>query len=121
MPGAFAVLLISSGGGMAAEKLFADLIKDIYDGKKSGALYVSTVETSEDLFRLYFKNGEIYHMRYGSASGSDCLDIVEYYTLHSATFFEGVRAPERIPTMDLPPTKIIIALLRGLNKKVKIR
>jgi hypothetical protein len=106
---------------MAAEKLFADLIQGIYEEKKTGALYVSTVEASEDLFRLYFKNGDIYHMRYGSASGSDCLDIVEYYTLHSATFFEGVRAPERIPSMNLPPTKIIIALLRGFNKKVKIR
>jgi hypothetical protein len=108
-------------GEMAADKLFADLIQDIYEGKKTGALYVSTVEASEDLFRLYFKSGEIYHMRYGSASGSDCLDIIEYYTLHSATFFGGVRAPERIPSMDLPPTKIIITLLRGLNKMVKIR
>lgn len=107
--------------GMAEEKLFADVIQGIYEGKKSGALYVSTVETSEDLFRIYFKNGEIYHMRYGSASGSDCLDIIEYYTLHSATFFEGIQAPERIPSMNLPPTKITIALLRGLDKKVKIR
>jgi hypothetical protein len=106
---------------MAEEKLFADLIEGIYGEKKTGALYVSTVETSEDLFRIYFKNGEIYHMRYGSASGSDCLDIVEYYTLHSATFFEGIRAPERIPSMNLPPTRIIITLLRGFGKKVKIR
>lgn len=106
---------------MVEEKLFADVIQGIYDGKKSGALYVSTVETSEDLFRIYFKNGEIYHMRYGSASGSDCLDIIEYYTLHSATFFEGIQAPERIPSMNLPPTKITIALLRGLDKRVKIR
>jgi len=106
---------------MAKEKPFADVIQGIYEEKKSGALYVSTVETSEDLFRIYFKNGEIYHMRYGSASGSDCLDIVEYYTLHSATFFEGIRAPERIPSMNLPPTKIIIALLKGFDKKVNIR
>ena len=106
---------------MAEEKLFADLIQGIYEEKKSGALYVSTVETSEDLFRIYFKNGEIYHMRYGSASGSDCLDIVEYYTLHSATFFEGIRAPERVPSMNLPPTKIIIAVLKGYGKTVKIR
>jgi hypothetical protein len=106
---------------MAEEKMFADVIQGIYEEKKSGALYVSTVETSEDLFRIYFKNGEIYYMRYGSASGSECLDIIEYYGLNSATFFEGIQAPERIPLMNLPPTKIIIALLRGLDKKVKIR
>jgi hypothetical protein len=106
---------------MAEEKLFADVIQGIYEAKKNGALYVSTVEASEDLFRVYFKNGEIYHIQYGSASGNDCLDIVEYYTLHSATFFEGIRAPERTPSMNLPPTKIIIALLRRLDKKVKVR
>jgi hypothetical protein len=68
---------------MAEEKMFADVIQGIYEEKKSGALYVSTVETSEDLFRIYFKNGEIYYMRYGSASGSECLDIIEYYGLNS--------------------------------------
>jgi len=106
---------------MAEERFFADVIQSIYDAKKNGALYVSMVEASEDLFRMYFKNGEIYHIQYGSASGNECLDIVEYYTLHSATFFEGIRAPERAPSMDLPPTKIIIALIRRINKKVRIR
>ena len=106
---------------MAEEKLFADVIQGIYEAKKNGALYVSMMESSEDLFRIYFKNGEIYHIQYGSASGNDCLDIIEYYTLHSATFFEGIRAPERAPSMNLPPTKIIVALLRKINKKVKVR
>ena len=106
---------------MAEERLFADVIRDIYEAKKNGALYVSMIETSEDLFRIYFKNGEIYHIQFGSAFGNDCLDIIEYYTLNSATFFEGIRAPERAPSMNLPPTKIIIALLRRINKKVKMR
>jgi hypothetical protein len=106
---------------MAEEQLLADVIQGIYQSKKNGALYVSMMEASEDLFRVYFRNGEIYHIQYGSAYGNDCLDIVEYYTLHSATFFEGIRAPERSPSMNLPPTKIIIALLRRLNKKVKVR
>jgi hypothetical protein len=106
---------------MAEEKQFADVVHGIYEAKKTGALYVTTVETSEDLVRIYFKNGEIYHIQYGSARGQDCLDIIQYYTLHSATYFEGVRAPERTPSPDLPPTRIIIALLRKLDKKIRIR
>jgi hypothetical protein len=106
---------------MAEEKLFTDVIRDIYDAKKSGALYVSVVETSEDLFRIYFKDGEIYFMRYGSAAGNDCLEILEYYTLYSATFFDGIRAPEETRLINLPPTKVIISLFGKLNKKVKMR
>jgi len=106
---------------MTEEKLFADVIQSLYEAKKNGALYVSMMEPSEDLFRIYFKNGEIYQIQYGSASGNDCLDIVEYYTLHRATFFEGIHAPERAPAMSLPPTKIIVSLLRRIDKKVRMR
>jgi hypothetical protein len=106
---------------MPDEKLFADVIHDIYKAKKSGALYVSMMEASEDLFKMYFNNGDIYHIQFGSAIGNDCLDIIEYYELNSATYFEGVSAPERLPSIHLPPTKIIIALIRKHNKKVKFQ
>ena len=104
---------------MPEEKMFADVLHGLYKEKKSGALYVSMVEASEDLFKIYFKDGEIYHLQYGSARGNDCIDIMEYYSLNSASYFDGVHAPERIPSMHLPPTKIIIALLRKHDKKVK--
>lgn len=34
---------------MKDERFFADVLKDLHDQKKSGALYVSIVETSEDI------------------------------------------------------------------------
>jgi hypothetical protein len=105
---------------MAGERMLADVMRDLNARKKSGALYVSVVETSEDLIRVYFENGEIYHLRYGTAVGNDCLDILEYYDLYSATFFEGIRAPDA-PAKDLPATKAIIARIDRLNKKVKER
>jgi hypothetical protein len=106
---------------MPDEKLFADVIQEIYKSKKSGALYVSMTEASEDLFKMYFSNGDIYHVQFGSAMGNDCLDIIEYYELNSATYFDGVSAPERLPSIHLPPTKIIIALIRKHDKKVKFQ
>lgn len=104
----------------AEERLLGDVMLELYDKKKSGALYVSVVETSEDLIRIYFEKGEIYHLRYGTAIGNDCLDILEFYELYSATFFEGITAPDA-PAKDLPPTRSIIARINGLNKKVKAR
>ncbi len=105
---------------MAEERMLGDVMRDLADKKKSGALYVSVVETSEDLIRVYFSNGEIYHMRYGTAIGNDCLDILEFYDLYSATFFDGIKAPDAA-AKDLPSTRDIIARIGGLAKKVKVR
>jgi hypothetical protein len=103
-----------------AEKILSELVDELHDAKKNGALYISVVETSEDLIRIYFKDGLIYHMRYGTAIGRDCLDILEYYNLYSATFFEGIQAPDK-PATDLPTTGEMLARIRTLDKKVKIR
>ncbi|MCK9418746.1 MAG: DUF4388 domain-containing protein [Nitrospirae bacterium] len=104
---------------MEQEQLFADVIQDILTARKNGALYVNIRETSEDILRMYFKEGQIYHLRYGTAIGNDCLDILDYYNLYSATFFEGITAPDK-PPADLPSTKEILAKIRQLNKKVKV-
>ena len=105
---------------MADERMLGDVMRDLYDNKKSGALYVSVVETSEDLIRIYFEKGEIYHLRYGTAIGNDCLDILEYYELYSATFFEGITAPDA-SAKGLPSTRDIVSRITGFTKKVKVR
>jgi hypothetical protein len=105
---------------MADERMLGEVMRDLYDKKKSGALYVSVVATSEDLIRIYFENGEIYHLRYGTALGNDVLDILEYYDLYSATFFDGIKAPDAV-AKDIPSTGTIVAKISGLNKKVKVR
>jgi hypothetical protein len=105
---------------MSSEQPLADLLQELHDMKKTGALYVSVVETSEDLFRIFFRDGDIYHIRYGSAIGNDCLDILEYYNLWSSTFFEGIVAPKNAIS-NIPKTQEIISMIRGLNKKVKVK
>jgi hypothetical protein len=105
---------------MVDERMLGDVMRELSDKKKSGALYVSVVETSEDLIRIYFEKGEIYHLRYGTAIGNDCLDILEFYDLYSATFFEGIMAPDA-PAKDLPSSRAIIDRVGGFNKKLKVR
>ena len=77
------------------------------------------VEQSEDMLRIFFENGEIYFIRYGSAVGNDVLDILEYYNLYGATFFEGIMAPGK-PVRNLPSTQAIINRIALLHKKVKV-
>lgn len=105
---------------MARDILFGDLLLEMKRERKTGALYVSIVETSEDNVRFYFRDGEIYHLRYGTAIGNDCLSIIEFYTLNSASFFEGFVAPDK-PAKDLPKTDEIIARLSKNRQMVKAR
>jgi hypothetical protein len=104
---------------MGKEQLFVEVIQDILTERKNGALYVTIVETSEDILRIYIKDGQIYHLRYGSAIGKDCLDILDYYNLYSATFFEGIKAPDK-PHADTPSTKEILTKIGQMNKKVRV-
>ncbi len=105
---------------MADERTLGDVMRELSKSQKSGALYVSVVETSEDLVRIYFEKGNVYHLRYGTAVGNDCLDILEYYNLYSATFFEGIKAPDK-PAADLPPSDEIVSRIISFNKKVKVK
>jgi hypothetical protein len=105
---------------MAQVKLFADLLQELRSGKKSGALYISIAEKSEDMARFYFNNGELYHVRYGTAVGNDCLDIMEFYTMKSATFYEDITAPDT-PAKDMPATDDIISRFRKSGQSIKAR
>jgi len=105
---------------MAQVKLFADLLQELRRGKKNGALYISIAEKSEDMARFYFQNGELYHIRYGMAIGNECLDIMEFYTMKSATFYEGITAPDT-PAKDMPATDDIITRFRKSGQSIKAR
>jgi hypothetical protein len=104
---------------MAKDQYFADLLEELYITKRSGSLFINVIESSEDLIRIYFKNGEIYYISYGSAIGQDALDIIEYYTLQNVTFFEGLAAPEGIVPSKFP-TKKFIASMKNTYKKVRV-
>ena len=101
------------------ERTFDAVLRELYQGKKTGGLYVDMVEQSEDMLRVFFDKGEISFIRYGTALGNDVLDIIEYYNLYSATFYEGVTAPGE-PVRDLPPTQTIISRIAALHKNVKV-
>ncbi len=104
---------------MARERYFSDVLQELFDAKKSGSFFINVKESSEDLIRVYIKGGEIYNITYGSAIGQDAMDIVEYYTLQNATFFEGLAAPAGVSPLKLPMKKFI-DMMRKANKKVRV-
>ena len=104
---------------MAQDRNFADVLQELYDAKKSGSLFVTVLQSSEDLVRIYLRNGEIYHLTYGSAIGQDALDIIEYYTLRNLTFLEGLEAPAGTVPAKFA-TRKSIDTMRKANKPVRV-
>ena len=101
---------------MAVEKLFADVLQEYYAGKKTGALFVSVSEASENLVRFYFKEGSIYSLSYGPVKDKECIDIIDCYNFGKAVYFDGLKAPNA--SADLPPTDQIIATVRKSGKMI---
>lgn len=101
-----------------AMKMFSDVLQEIHDAKKTGALFVSVVEASENLVRFYFKDGEIVYISYGPARDRECLDILDCYDLSKAVYFDGMKPPAI--SEDLPRTDVIITKLKKLGKQVDV-
>jgi len=104
---------------MPQERNFADVLQEFHEARKSGSLFITMLQSSEDLFRIYIKNGEIYHLTYGSAIGQEAMDIIEYYTLRNVTFLEGLEAPAGTVPAKFATKKFIDAM-RKANKRVRV-
>jgi hypothetical protein len=104
---------------MARIRGFADVLRELHETKKSGQLFVLVAQSSEDLIRIYLKNGEIYYVSYGSAIGQDALDIIEYYTFDNATFLEGSAPSAGVGALNLKTEKFI-SLMEKADKKVRV-
>ena len=104
---------------MPKDRYFADVLQELYDAKLTGAYLITVHESSEDLFRIYTKAGEIAAVTYGSAVGQDALEILEYYTLDSGTFFEGAAVPAGVASLKFPMKKFI-DMMRKANQKIRV-
>jgi len=104
---------------MARDRIFAEVLQELLDAKRSGSFFINVKESSEDLIRLYIKNGELDAITYGFAKGEDVMDIIEYYTLQNATYFNGLAAPSDVLSMKLPMKKFIGAM-RKANKTIRV-
>lgn len=103
---------------MAALRAFADVLKELHDSKKNGALFISVTAASENLVRFYFKDGEICHLSYGPARDEECLDILDCYEIGKAVYFEGMKPPAI--SSGLPKTEAIIEKFKKTGKQVDI-
>ena len=103
---------------MATQKLFADVLQGYLSEKKTGALFVSVAEASENLIRFFFKDGVIYSLSYGPIKDKECLDILDCYDLGKVVYFDGLKTPSASPAC--PRTDDIINAVRKSGKEVQV-
>lgn len=104
---------------MPVIKQMGELLRELQEQKRSGALFVAVKEKSENLVRIFFAKGEIRHMSYGNCSGRDCLEIVDCYDFTSAYFVNDMKAPAVSPS--LPTTSNIIELFDRSGRSVTMQ
>ncbi len=91
------------------------VVSDISQKKKTGMLSVM-VKVSNQLFKIYFADGEIYHLFYGNRKNSDCFSDLDKIEFSDCFFFSGAKSntSEKINI----PTSEIIRRLKDSNKAV---
>jgi hypothetical protein len=87
----------------------SEFIEDINRSKKSGLLSV-TVKGANTLLKIFFRQGEAYHLTFGNCRGPSCLEQVAGVELAEYFFMPDVAL--NFQDSDLPPVSAIIDLFR---------
>ena len=103
---------------MAVVKLFADVLEEYHQSKKTGAIFVEIAGKSENLIRFYFKDGNLCNLSFGPMKDRECIDVLDCYDFQKVVLFDGMKAPS--VCTNLPPTGEIIEKMRACGKKVEI-
>lgn len=98
------------------KKTLSEFIAEINQSRKSGLLSI-TVKGANTLLKLFFREGEIYHLTCGNVRGSGCLAQVTGNEFAEYFFMPDVALS--VTDGDLPPLTDIIHLFRNHNGAVE--
>jgi hypothetical protein len=70
--------------------LLAKIVGDVCDGRKTGVLTVF-VKGGNHLFKLFFRDGECYHVTCGNLKNSECIDNLRTLELGDCLFVPDVK------------------------------
>lgn len=95
---------------------FGDVLEEISREKKTGILSVS-VKNDNCLFKVFFRDGMVYHMTHGTCRDSECLNKIPGLDLDACFFMNGAQVDMK--AAGIPGTKDIIAEARQAQKVVE--
>jgi hypothetical protein len=93
----------------------SDLITDINRTRKTGLLSIN-IRGSSNLFKMFFKEGETYHIAFGNYKGSECLSNLDTLDFSEYSFISDIKLDLK---SDIPPTAQIVQLFKVIGKVVE--
>lgn len=103
---------------MAARRALAEVVADIHRTKKTGLLSI-VVKSTGNHFKMFFQEGEVYHVTCADSRDLDCLATVDRLEFSECFFVPGVKLDVR--GENIPPTAAIIKHLETAAKTVESR
>ena len=97
------------------EKDLVNIVVEISRAKKTGILIVS-VKNDNALFKLFFRAGTIYHIRYGKLWDSACLPGLPQLDLNTGFFLPGAKV--EVQNADLPSPEELLAQIKKAGRKI---
>jgi len=97
------------------ERLLSDIVEEIAKGKKTGILSIS-VKNDSSLFKVFFRNGAVYHATHGTCKDMDCVKNLGRLEFDTGFFHLG--ATVDITNASFPPTDEIIERIRTIDKTI---
>jgi hypothetical protein len=98
--------------------LLAKIVGDIHEGRKTGVLTV-LVKGGNHLLKLFFRDGEVYHLTCGNLRDTECVDNINSLELGDCMFLPDVKLDAKAGAV--PPTDELIQQLKASAKMVDSR
>jgi hypothetical protein len=101
------------------EMTLFEVVADINRNKKTGILSIAIKGDDKNLLKMFFKDGDVYHLTCGSQKDADCVSKCDTMDFSSCSFLPNAKA-EASQNASLPPTSVIIQMLEKKNARVVI-
>jgi hypothetical protein len=98
--------------------LLAKIVGDIHESRRTGVLTV-LVKGRNHLLKLFFKDGEVYHLTCGNLRDTECVQNLDSIELGDCMFLPDVKMDARAGAV--PPTVELIQQLKASAKMVESR
>ncbi len=109
--------MLKGAGGL--EMTLSEVVADISQNKKTGILSIAIRGDAKNLFKVFFKEGTIYHLTCGNQKDSECLNYYDTFDFSSCSFLANAKSD--VPhAVGLPATPEIVKLFQSKNIPIEI-
>ncbi|MCS7203442.1 MAG: hypothetical protein NZ809_03210 [Thermodesulfovibrio sp.] len=94
------------------KKNIADIAKNLNDDRQTGMLTIA-FSNEKNLLKIYFKEGQIYHISLGNKKGMECLKELSAKEPLSCNFIPQITVDLK---SEISSTEDVIKILKDMNK-----